>query len=89
MKEELNVDKVLAMDGHNISMLTDEQRQSLNLATLKGRQYGLVISVANKVTSEYLARASSAEDAERIMAEAGCIVSVRKKGEEEGEKRGS
>lgn len=78
MKEKINVDEVLAMDGRDISGLTTEQRQTLNHAILKSRQYGLAISVTNNATHEDLAKASSAEDAERIMAEAGSIVSVRK-----------
>lgn len=78
MIEEINIDEVLAMDGHEISNLTIEQRQMLDLAFLKSRQYGLAIAVKNKATAEDLAKASSAEDAERIKAEAGSIISVRK-----------
>ncbi|MBY5940534.1 hypothetical protein KUW00_06510 [Halomonas sp. DP5N14-9] len=78
MNEAININEVLAMDGHEISKLTVEQRKMLDLAFLKSRQYGLAIAVTNKATSEDLAKASSSEDAERIMAEAGSIVSVRK-----------
>ncbi|AJY53307.1 hypothetical protein [Halomonas sp. KO116] len=78
MNEQINTDEVLAMNGQDISSLSVEQRQKLNQAIEKSRLYGLAISVTNKATSEDLAIASSAEDAERIMAEAGSVISVRK-----------
>lgn len=78
MNEATIIDEVVAMDGHKISELTTEQGQTLNHAIEKSRQLGLVISVTNLASREDLAKAGSPEEAERIQAEAGSIVSVRK-----------
>lgn len=78
MNEATIIDEVTALDGHEISELTTEQRQTLNHAIEKSRQLGLVISVTNQASREDLAKAGSAEEAERIQAEAGSIVSVAK-----------
>lgn len=78
MNEATIIDEVAALDGREISELTTEQRQTLNHAIEKSRQLGLVISVTNQASREDLAKAGSAEEAERIQAEAGSIVSVAK-----------
>ena len=78
MNESINIEEVVAMDGQEISELTAKQRKTLNRAIEKSRQYGLVISVTNQASREDLAKACSAEEAERIQSEAGSIVSVRK-----------
>lgn len=78
MNEATIIDEVAALDGREISELTTEQRQTLNHAIKKSRQLGLVISVTNQASREDLAKAGSAEEAERIQAEAGSIVSVAK-----------
>jgi len=78
MNEATIIDEVAALDGREISELTTEQRQTLNHAIEKIRQLGLVISVTNQASREDLAKAGSAEEAERIQAEAGSIVSVAK-----------
>ena len=78
MNEATIIDEVVAMDGHQISGLTTEQRQTLNHAIEKSRLLGLVISVTNQASRQDLAKAGSAEEAERIQAEAGSIVSVAK-----------
>ncbi|MGP9509129.1 MULTISPECIES: hypothetical protein [Halomonas] len=66
MNEEININEVLALDGREISKLTVEQRQMLDLAFLKSRQYDLAIAVTNKATGEDLAKASSCEDADVV-----------------------
>lgn len=76
MNEATIIDEVVAMDGHQISGLTTKQRQTLNHAIEKSRLLGLVISVTNQASRQDLAKAGSAEEAERIQAEAGSIVSV-------------
>nr|WP_289073732.1 hypothetical protein [uncultured Halomonas sp.] len=78
MNEATIIDEVAALDGREISKLTTEQRQTLNHAIEKSRQLGLVISVTNQASREDLAKAGSTEEAERIQAEAGSIVSVAK-----------
>ncbi|NLC22131.1 MAG: hypothetical protein GX771_09530 [Halomonadaceae bacterium] len=78
MNEATIIDEVAALDGREISELTTEQRQTLNHAIEKSRQLGLVVSVTNQASREDLAKAGSAEEAERIQAEAGSIVSVTK-----------